>query len=472
MTANIPRLVIAGLSGDSGKTLISLSLLAACRRRALAVAVFKKGPDYIDAAWLSQFAGRPCRNLDTFMTAPHRVLSRFMASSTEADLALIEGNRGLFDGRDASGTHSTSSLSRLLDAPTILVIDCHKATRTIAALVKGCQVFEPGLNISGVILNQVAGKRHENVIREAIENQCQVPVLGVIPKIKDGLSLLPNRHLGLVPPTEHGEITPLEKYLADLGEKYLDINKLLEISRASRPLEFERPGLPAPKTGKVRIGYFRDEVFTFYYPENLEALAARGANLIPVNSLTDTLPSDLDALYIGGGFPEVFAARLCKNRMLMQAVRNACEKGMPVYAECGGLIYLAASLEWEGIRYPMSGVFPVDLMMQRKPVGHGYVEAVVEKASPYFAPGTIIRGHEFHYSGVLRFAEGCFVLKSGVGFGQGQDGLIYKNTLATYMHIHADGCPEWAGNFCDAAETYRGYREKKVLAKSARAEAA
>jgi len=454
---NVPRLVIAGLSGDSGKTLVSLSLVAALRQRGLTVSAFKKGPDYIDAAWLSWVAGKPCRNLDTFMTDATTVADSFAVSAAESDIAIVEGNRGLFDGSNASGTHSTSSLAQLLGAPVVLVVNCTKATRTVAALVSGCKTFEPDLKIAGVILNQVAGKRHESVIRESIEQYCGVPVLGAIPRHGSDAGLIPGRHLGLVTPAEFADGTQLADRLRTIGNDYLDIDGLLNAARDASPLSSRERPYTTNSGAAVRIGYFRDAVFTFYYPENLEALEAQGAELVPVSSLEDTRLPELDALYIGGGFPEVHAERLVQNRTMMDSVRRTSENGLPIYAECGGLIYLSRSITLDGRRYAMAGVFDTDLRLDAKPVGHGYAQVRIDGTCPFFSVGTEMRGHEFHYSGTATppdINQTCMAVDRGFGLGNGRDGLVKNNTLACYLHLHALGHTVWAAGIVQAAHAY------------------
>lgn len=460
MANNCPRLVVAGLSGDSGKTITSLSLLTALKQKGLSLSVFKKGPDYIDAAWLSAASASTCRNLDTYMVPRDRVFAGFVRHSAGIDLALIEGNRGLFDGKDAQGTHSTAELARLLDAPVVLVVDCTKTTRTVAAMVEGCRALDPQLKMAGVILNRVAGSRHIKVITEAIEQVCQLPVLGAIPKLGADEYLIPGRHLGLVTPAEFKGGSELEVRLAEIAGKYLDVERLTAIARAAAPLP-QAVKQPSTRPPEVRVGYFRDSVFTFYYPENLEALAAEGAELIGVSSLHDTSPGEIDALYIGGGFPETHAEQLSANKSLRMAIREAVEQGLPVYAECGGLIFLCRELQVADKSYPMAGVFDLVLRMNKRPVGHGYTELTVTADNPFLPVGTVIKGHEFHYTGpVDAIPEQMTGLKvtTGVGLGGGRDGLLRHNCLACYTHLHANGVPGWAAAVVKAAREYRERR--------------
>lgn len=458
----IPRLVIAGLSGDSGKTIASLSLVTALRQRGLAIATFKKGPDFIDPAWLAQASGGVCRNLDTYMVDPTDVLSTFVSHASDADIAVVEGNRGLYDGGDVAGTHSTAQLAKLLDAPVLLVVNATKVTRTVAALVKGCQVMDPAVRIAGVILNKVGGSRHREVISKSIEAYCDLPVVGVIPKLGEDASLIPGRHLGLVPPAEFVAKAEYESKLAEIAREYLDVDRIMEIARDTDSMEPIASSTDVLSKAHVRIGYFSDTAFTFYYPENLERLKENGAELVPISSLDESGLPEIDGLYIGGGFPETHAARLAQNRALMDDVKRAADSEMPIFAECGGLIYLARSLAWRNNRYRMAGVFPIDLEMSKKPIGHGYSELVCDRSNPFFDTGATVRGHEFHYSGPSESSnrgETCLHVKRGAGVGGHRDGLVIRSTVALYTHIHADGVRSWAEKFVTAAH---GYRENRA----------
>lgn len=462
MTTSSPRLVIAGLSGDSGKTIASLSILVALKERGFSVSVFKKGPDYIDPAWLSLLSGTACRSLDTYLVDAEIVRDSFLRHAAGSDISLIEGNRGIFDGKDINGTHSTAQLAKLLRAPVVLVVGAAKSTRTVAALVKGCVDFDPDLDIAGVILNRVANPRHLRILTESIVAYCGVPVLGAIPRLGEDSSLIPGRHLGLVTPAEHEGNAALRARLRELAS-HLEIDRIVEVARSARPVG--RRALPRRRRERVRarIGCFRDAVFTFYYPENLEALEAAGAQLVPVSSLADRCLPELDALYIGGGFPETHVERLLRNRSMMKSVAEEASRGLPVYAECGGLIYLARSLKCGDVVYPMAGVLPIDLAMHPKPVGHGYTCMEVDAANPFFEVGTTFRGHEFHYSG-LSGAPGelasCLRVGSGVGVGGARDGLVRAgtNVLACYTHIHADGVESWASAMVSRAAEHADRR--------------
>lgn len=471
MSVKIPRILIAGLAGDSGKTIVSLSLATAWKSKGLAIAAFKKGPDYIDAAWLSYAAQSTCRNLDTYLVPERDVIDIFASGSQSSDIALIEGNRGIFDGKDVSGTHSTSGLAKLLQAPVVLVVDVTKSTRTIAALVKGCIDFEPELRIAGVILNKVAGTRHQNIVSSAIEKYCRLPILGAIPKLGDSSKLIPGRHLGLVTPSEYAEAEDLHKLLLKIGTNYIDYEKIIEIANNAEPLNSERPEIKSISyTDRVKIGYFSDSIFTFYYPENLEALENNGAELVAISSIADKELPPVDALYIGGGFPETQADKLVENKTMIASVRKAAVSGMPIYAECGGLIYLSRSLLLDDRLYPMAGVFPLDLKMNVKPVGHGYTSVKVDSPNPFYEQGTVIKGHEFHYSGVtgnqteagLELLKSCLQVETGCGLGNKRDGLTYLNTLACYTHIHAAGTKSWAPAMIRSAAIFKGNISNQV----------
>jgi cobyrinic acid a,c-diamide synthase len=446
--ASAPRLVVAGLSGDAGKTLVSLGLLLLGRQSGIRVKAFKKGPDYIDAAWLSWASGSPARNLDTFLMGPEKTTQHFLANSISGGLNLIEGNRGLFDGVDVCGTHSTAELAKLLKAPVLLVVSGTKVTHTVAALVSGCINLDPEVQIGGVVLNHVSGHRHEAVLRDSIESTCGVPVLGVLPNVDTSVSL-PSRHLGLVTPQEHADVDLLRQNILTAVQDRLDAGRILKLAESVPPLPGWFKESEHTKDGcGLKIAYLKDSAFTFYYPENLEALESAGVQLWPVSALeTSALPEGLDALYIGGGFPETHAGALSENGSFLASIRDHALKGLPVYAECGGLMLLSRAIRWKGRRLPMAGVLPLEVEMCTKPQGHGYVELLVDHLNPYYRPGTRIRGHEFHYSRIVA-ADSCMptacAVERGTGCSKKRDGLFMKNVWASYTHIHATSTREWA----------------------------
>ncbi len=457
-----PRLVVAGLSGDSGKTLISLGLLLLARERGIPTTAFKKGPDYIDAAWLGWASGSAAWNLDTFLMGREGVAQSFLAHALPEGLNVIEGNRGLYDGFDASGTHSTAELAKLLGAPVLLVVTATKLTHTVAALVLGCQKLDPEVSIYGVILNRVGGRRHEAVLRESVESACGLPVLGVLPKM-DMQGRLPSRHLGLVTPEEHGKLQDLRAELLSLFRDRLNFDRIFEMARGAPAVE--TPGEDAPKLAdgrSLKIAYVRDSAFTFYYPDNLEALEKSGARLEAISALAaSTLPDGLDGLYIGGGFPETHAEALSANTQLLASIREHAKRGLPIYAECGGLMLLSQAIRWEGKRYPMSGVLPFEVEVSSIPRGHGYVELLVDRPNPYYSVGTKLRGHEFHNSAIVPLAglppTACEVLR-GTGSYESRDGVLVENVWASYTHIHAVGAADWAKGFLAAARRFSNAR--------------
>ena len=455
---NCPRLVVAAPQGRSGKTTVTIGLVAALAGMGLAVQPFKKGPDYIDPSWLTGAAGRACRNLDLFMMGEEAAASAFRNGVGGADVAVIEGAMGLYDGLDLEGSGSTAQLSRLLKAPVLLVVDAHRMTRSVAALVRGYQQFEAEVNIAGVILNNVARNRHERMLVGAIERYCGIPVLGCVPKSE--LLTIPDRHLGLVPRGEDERLVPALENALRMAREHLDLNGILEIARSAPPLpegEVSTRVAPAPS---ATIAVLLDRVFTFYYPENLEALERAGASLQFIDSLADPLPPEVDALYVGGGFPELFMDQLEANRSLREGLRRRIEDGMPVYAECAGLIYLSERIRWEGHSREMVGALPCEIEMTGKPQGHGYAEGVVVADNPFLPRGTVLRGHEFHNTRVSfldrRKASFAYRMQKGAGIDTDHhDGLVVGNVLAAYTHLHALATPGWAEGFVAAARQHR-----------------
>jgi cobyrinic acid a,c-diamide synthase len=471
---DFPRILISALRGGAGKTIVSIGITAAWKESGKHITPFKKGPDYIDAGWLSLAAGRPCYNLDTFLVKKPHIFESFLSHSTKDGISVIEGNRGLYDGIDTHGSTSTAELAKLLKAPVVLCIDCTKSTRTMAAAVLGCLKFDPDVAIKGVILNRVAGPRHENVLRKNIELYCNIPVLGAIPKLD--WEKFPERHLGLVPTSEHGCAMDAIDDASQIANRYLDLDALAEVSINAGPLPVPEEAIETiqdedriryPRGNEVLaslgsapvIGIIKDSAFQFYYPENIEALQAAGAEIIMISPFTTDVIPQVDALYIGGGFPETHAQELTKNTTFRRQLKDLAEKGLPVYAECGGLMYLGEELVLDQGTFPMAGVLPVVFGFSRKPQGHGYTVVSVEHENPYYKIGSEIKGHEFHYSKVLKWRGAdkdlAFGMKRGVGFLNKRDGVCYKNVLATYTHIHALGTTSWAGALVRNAIAYK-----------------
>ncbi|MDQ1265735.1 MAG: cobyrinic acid a,c-diamide synthase [Bacteroidota bacterium] len=444
--SSYPRVTIAGLSGDSGKTFLTCGILSVLKAKGYSLAVFKKGPDYIDPAWLKIASETETRNLDTFLMGNDNILNSFTKNASGKDISVIEGNRGLFDGFDIQGSHSTAELAKLLKSPLILILNITKLTRTAAALVLGCKVLDKDLNIAGIILNHVAGKRHERTAKDAIENETGIPVIGSIPKL-GAKDILPSRHLGLITPGEYSSAEKAIGIVKSAINDYVEIDKIIEIAISAPELQYQQLIEKNIIKKNVKIGYFCDKIFSFYYPENLEALESKGAELLKISSIEDSCLPELDCLYIGGGFPESNIEELVNNRLLMQSVKYAAVNGLPIYAECGGLIYLCDSIEIDNNEYPLAGVFPLKIKMNQRPQGHGYCEAFVARANPFYKVGAFLKGHEFHYSRIIendnKF-DTCLDITRGTGAINGRDGLIYKNVFASYLHLHALGCPDWA----------------------------
>ncbi len=459
----IPSLLISALKGGSGKTLVTVGLIAAIRARGLVPSVFKKGPDYIDAGWLSLSAGKPCYNLDQHLFPEGAVLKSFIRRSLNSDISIIEGNRGLFDGLDNRGSSSSAELAKLLRIPTLMIIDCSKMTGTAAALVKGCQEFDPELQIAGIILNRIKGTRHEHVVRQAIERISAIPVVGVIPGMK--LRNFPQRHLGLLPIQEHPAAIDFVEEARTIMEHGLDLKEIERIafqgatSSSVHLMNLECDPVKTACIERIEIGILHDAAFQFYYPENLEALILNGANIVEINSLEPKPLPNIDALYIGGGFPETHAERLAENIIFRESVKSFVESGGPVYAECGGLMLLASSLVVDTKVFPMAGVFSAKSVLNRKPQGLGYVELKAKKANPFFVEGVTLRGHEFHYSTIVMNRANreswAFDVLRGHGIDGAHDGLAIKNALGLYTHIHSLGEPEWAGSIVRKARIFR-----------------
>ncbi len=453
---NVKSCVVAGMSGGSGKSVVSVALISVLKQEGASIIPFKKGPDYIDAGWMTAASQTPCYNLDPYLMTPAAIQKSFQGHLHGYDYAIIEGNRGVYDGVNIQGEYSTASLAKLLNLPVILVVNCSKTTRTVGAMVLGCCHFDPDIEFAGVVLNQIATSRHESIIRRSIETYTPLSVLGIVPRMKE--DVFPMRHLGVIPLQEHtGSQQALER-LSTLARENFDLHR---IKRAMTPV-VPNIALHNPKIephNRVTIGIIRDVAFQFYYEENLEYLQREGAELVTIDALhTENLPENLDGLYIGGGFPETSARQLAENRRFRESLRKAAEKGLPIYAECGGLIYLGRSIEIEGQVYPMADVFPIRFGLSQKPQAHGYSTFTVTGDTCFYAKGTVIKGHEFRYSTVQSWEgdESDLVVQMtrGTGFVAGRDGLVKKNTLAMYTHVLAPGTPEWAIGLVQAARKY------------------
>ena len=444
------RMLISAAHKSSGKTMVSIGLCAALAARGHAVQPFKKGPDYIDPMWLGQAAGHACRNLDLYLMENDDVVSTFSRHASEVNL--VEGNKGLYDGLALDGSNSNAALAKLLDLPVILVIDARGMTRGIAPLILGYQAFDKDINIAGVILNNLGGKRHESKLREVIEHYTDVPVIGAI-QHDERLSIV-ERHLGLMPSNESHVANAKIKQIGEAIAEQVDLDRLLALTKKEPlPIPHKAQVSPLACGDKVRIAIARDRAFGFYYADDLDALAAAGAELVPFDALRDAHLPEVDGLYIGGGFPETCAAELEANTALRGEIRQAIAGGMPAYAECGGLMYLSRSIAYEGRTFDMVGAIPGDVKMHAKPIGRGYVHLQEDAEHPWprpDAPAKQIKAHEFHYSSLenlppdSRFA---YHVARGHGINGERDGIIVNNLLASYTHLRTIGSCYWATRF-------------------------
>lgn len=450
--------LISSPQGHSGKTLVAIALCHLLKEKGFSVQPFKKGPDYIDPSWLTIAAGRSCRNLDLFLIPEEKLIQNFWSASNRVDLVIVEGAMGLYDGIDEKGT--TAGISRLFHIPILLVINSSRMTGSIAAMLRGYQEFQPDIQIAGVILNHTSGPRHEKKLIEAIETYCHIPVVGKIPR--DLYLNIPERHLGLIP---SGELEQAEFKVELIGKKlkpFLDLDGIIEIAKKFNSFggRGEKGGTlkePPLTPSKVKIGVIRDRAFNFYYPENFEALINRGADLLFINSLEDRLPS-IDGLYIGGGFPEFFLEKLEANVELRRDIAKTIREGLPVYAECAGLMYLCEKIFWKNRSYEMVGILPAEVEISDRPQGHGYVIAEVIGDNPLFEKGLKIRGHEFHHSklSIKNGMKYIYHLQRGHGIDGKRDGILFKNVFASYLHIHALGTDPWSEGFISFVERSKG----------------
>jgi len=458
----IPRLFISAAHKSSGKTTISIGLCAALRARGLTVQPYKKGPDYIDPIWLAHAAGRPCYNLDFYTSDHDEILATAEKQSRDADIAIIEGNKGLYDGLDLDGSNSNAAMAALTASPVILVIDSRGMTRGIAPLILGYQAFDRNINIAGVVLNLVGGERHESKLRRVIEHYTDARVIGSV--YRDERLHLPERHLGLKPSNEFGAVRQHIEQIGDLVGAQVDLEQLGTIA-ASAP-DLAVPQMPAEQVRKpadLRVGIARDAAFNFYYQNDLDSFVRHGVELVEFDALRDAqLPPGLNALFIGGGFPETQMEKLAANRGLMRQIHDLIERGMPVYAECGGLMYLSRSLAWGERRADMVGSIAADTVMHPRPQGRGYVRMERTTAFPWPVDETTaatFNAHEFHYSALENLAIddgfGYRVLR-GTGIDGQYDGIVYRNLFACYTHQRDTRSNPWVRQFTNFIRAHRG----------------
>ena len=458
-----PRIYISAAHKSSGKTTLSIGLCAALKQQGLCVQPFKKGPDYIDPLWLSLAAGRDCHNLDFNTMSQDEILRDFSKYATGADINIIEGNKGLYDGVALDGSDSNAAVAKLTQSPVILVIDSRGVTRGVAPLLLGYQQFDAEINIAGVIYNLSSGGRHEEKLRAITKEYTDIPVLGVVKK--NSLLEVDERHLGLKPSNEGKGAKQKIDDIARIVADSVDLKELVNIATNSCLLntvaQKKQPNLKHQTTETIRLGICEDSAFGFYYASDKIALEKVGAELVSINTLTDPcLPENLDGLFIGGGFPETQMKQLADNKSMRQSIYNAIENGLPTYAECGGLMYLSQKLYWNEKSSEMVGIIPADVYMHQKPQGRGYVKLQetedilwLDKNLDKNKEHLNINAHEFHYSAIRDVSalekKGKFAYKvlRGVGISGEQDGWVYKNLLANYAHMRDTDQYHWANRF-------------------------
>ena len=451
-----PGFLIAGSASGVGKTTVTLAITAAALRRGLIVQPFKGGPDYLDSGHQTRIAGRASRNLDTWMLSHETNRNIVRRAAHGADVLIVEGMMGLFDGKDsASGAGSSAEIASLLQLPIVLVVDAAKTARSIAAVVLGFETFDPAVPIAGVILNRVAGERHYRMLEAGILSRCRTPILGWLPR--EPLIAIPERHLGLQTPEEQpaSGLSAQLATLAGLAERHLDLNRIFNL-RCGLDLALS-PVPIVPRGPRMRIGVARDAAFSFYYEDNLDLLRELGAETVSFSPLLDsTLPQSLDAIYLGGGYPELHARSLSRNTAMLHAIRDFAASGRPVYAECGGMMYLTRSLtDKEGEEHEMAGVFSFAVEMTSRLVRFGYVTVEFAEDCVLGPAGTSIRGHSFHHSHIIGIPEtqGCYAVTYSLSGQREIEGFVQPgtNVLASYIHLHFRANPEVAKNFLASA---------------------
>ena len=441
------NLFISAAHKSSGKTTITVGLCAALTARSIIVQPFKKGPDYIDPLWLTQAAQRSCYNLDFYTMNISEIKHHFDHYSQGADISIIEGNKGLYDGMDVEGSDSNAALASLLKTPVILVIDTKGMTRGIAPLLLGYRLFDNTINIAGVILNQVGGERHENKLRNAVEYHTDIKVIGSVRRTAE--LEIEERHLGLIPSNEDNQAQIKINKIAELVASQVDLEQIIPKNLHNHIV----PPTISQFNIKVKIGIIRDAAFGFYYPDDLIALQVAGAELVFIDALHDVHLPSVDALFIGGGFPETKMVELASNNSLKQDIYTAIEQEMPVYAECGGLMYLSRQITWQQQSYKMVGILPFDTVMEVQPQGRGYVHLAETEEGLWPSLDSSIKefyAHEFHYSRVVNLPTNlkfAYQVLRGEGLDGKHDGIIYKNTLANYAHLHDVESNHWTKRF-------------------------
>lgn len=446
------HIYISAAHKSSGKTTLSIGLCAALQQSGLTVQPFKKGPDYIDPLWLGQAAGRSCFNLDFYTMQRDEISDLFATKMQGADIGLVEGNKGLYDGLALDGSNSNAALAAQLGSPIVLVLDSQGMTRGVAPLILGYQAFDPAIRIVGVILNKVGGRRHEAKLRAVIEHYTDVRVLGAVQR-SDEL-VIDERHLGLVPSNELGGSREHIDLMARLIRDQVDLAAFQALAGSAQPPAGGiAPSPGAQQNERSRIAYATDSAFGFYYSGDIEALRAAGADLVAFSPLHDRVLPECDGVFLGGGFPETHMRELEQNSSMRADLAAFIERNGPVYAECGGLMYLCNSLTWKENTRKMCGVIPADVVMHAKPQGRGYVRLRETGAHPWPAAATdeaTVSAHEFHYSALNSIPQGlefAYSVERGFGLDGVHDGIVYRNLLASYAHLRDTRSHPWAERF-------------------------
>lgn len=455
---NLPRIIIAGTHSGVGKTTLTLGIISALRKKGVSVQAFKTGPDYIDPTYHSEASGKICVNLDSWLLSKDAVIELFRRRAEDVDLSVIEGVMGLYDGLKDTEVGSTAHLAKILNSPVILILDAGSLSRSAAAIAMGYKEFDRKIDIAGIILNNIASVNHYNYIKSAIESETEIPVVGCLPR--DPELKLSERHLGLIPLEEKRLSSGFYKKLSKRVEDHIDLTRILKIGRQARPLPY--PGVmifkKGPQKSRVTIAVAKDEAFNFYYQDNLEILNHLGADIVTFSPLRDgELPKGVDGLYIGGGFPELFASDLSKNNSLKRSIRRKAEYGLPVYAECGGLMYLVESLmDFKKRKFSMAGIFKCSVRMGDRLRRMGYVNLEVIRDNILGKKGQRNRAHLFHWSRLTNIPKSAsFAYKIVKDRNIIYDGLIKKNVLAGYAHLHFASNLKFAKNFINSCRRFK-----------------
>lgn len=447
------RIFISAAHKSSGKTTISIGLCAALSQSGKQVQPFKKGPDYIDPMWLGAATNHPCHNLDFYTMQHQEILDAYARYQDGIDINLIEGNKGLYDGLDLDGSNSNAALAKLLKTPVILVIDARGMTRGIAPLILGYQAFDRDINIAGVILNQLGGSRHESKLRQVIEHYTDVAVIGAVHHDKS--ITINERHLGLMPSNETEHAKAQIELLRTKITAQVDLDAVLAIAQTAPALKFStaKQDQPPQYDTEITIGIVRDAAFGFYYPDDIETFKVNGVNLVEIDLINDANLPPIDGLFIGGGFPETQMALLEENTSMRKAIKQAIEDGLPCYAECGGLMYLARSITWKGKTCKMAGAIQGDVILHGKPQGRGYIR-ITETGKGLWSSqqpeNEDICAHEFHYSALNNLPSDtiyAYEVKRGTGIDGQHDGIVYKNMMACYAHLRNTKQSPWTTGF-------------------------